>query len=127
MQGFGHAVFKQVLEFVHTPGSALPKITGQVAQAFSGFLQALLGFGLALALEGQTIAEQGFHGFAALLLRFGHGTQARQPHLLCGWRKSLISGLRGGSFLGRGLGCGHGSFPECCRHFNLSKMQDESF
>ena len=78
MQGFGHAVFKQVLEFVHTPGSALPKVAGQMAQPLCRFLQALLGFGLAFALKGQAIAEQDFDGFAALLLRFGHGPQARR-------------------------------------------------
>jgi hypothetical protein len=62
-----------MLQFVDTPGGLLAKACGHVAQALGGFMQALLRFSLAFALKGQAIVDQGFDGFAALLLGLGHG------------------------------------------------------
>ncbi len=85
VQGPGHAVFKQMLQFVHAASGLLAKVGGHVAQAFGGFLQPFLGFILAFALECQTIVDQGFDRFAALLLGSGHGAQSGQPNMLGRW------------------------------------------
>jgi hypothetical protein len=83
MQGLGDAVFKKVLQSVCSDGVGLTEITGQAGQSFCSFLHALLCLGLTFALQSQAIVDEGFDGFAALLLGFGHGPQASQPDVLC--------------------------------------------
>ena len=118
MQCFGHAVFKEVLQAVNAPGGLLAQTSGHVTQVFGCFVQALLGLRLAFALKGQSIVDQGFDGFGALFLCFGHGTQASEPDVL-----SRVVAL-GGVIAGGGFGCvaggsGHVGAPVSC-HFNLS-------
>ena len=99
MQCFGHAVFKEMLQAVDAPGGLLAQTSGHVTQVFRCFVQALLGLGLAFALKGQSIVDQGFNGFGALFLCFGHGSQASEPDVL-----SRLDVARGDISLS-GVGC----------------------
>ena len=62
----------------------LAEVFGEMGQAGGGFLQPLLGLFLALALEGQPVAHQGFKSLGALGLGLGQCAQTRQPDLVRG-------------------------------------------
>ena len=86
------------------PRLQLAQALGHVGQAFSGFLKTRAGFFLALALEGQAIADQRLDDLAALGLGLGHGPQASQPDLVAGQGRQVghAGRVSGFGFLGHG-------------------------